>query len=108
MARGQGGQGGPGGGRQFGQGGAAPGGGMGQARGGGPSDVAIIWKLMPDKSVQPVQVKIGITDHTVTQLVSVLHGDLKEGDEVVIGAASARAGGGNRPPGMGGPGGPRR
>lgn len=106
MARGQGGQGAPGGGRQFGQGGPTPGGGMGQ-RGGGPSDVAIIWKLMPDKSVQPVQVKIGITDHTVTQLVSVLHGDLKEGDEVVIGAASARAAG-NRPPGMGGPGGPRR
>lgn len=99
-----GGQGGAGG-RQFGQGGQTPGGGMGGSR--GPSDVAIIWKLMPDKSVKPVQVKIGITDHTVTQLVSVLKGQLNEGDEVVIGAASARAGG-NRPPGMGGPGGPRR
>ena len=108
MARGQAGQGGgrqfgqggPGGSRQFGQGGPTPGGGMGQGR--GPSDVATVWKLMPDKTLKPVQVKIGITDHTNTQLISVLHGDLKEGDEVVIGAASARAGG-NRPPGMGGP-----
>jgi HlyD family secretion protein len=99
-----GGQGGPGGGRQFGQGGATPGGGMAQGR--GPSDTAIVWKLMPDKSVKPVQVKIGITDHTVTQVISVLHGQLNEGDEVVIGAASARSGGA-RPPGMGGPGGPR-
>jgi hypothetical protein len=62
---------------------------------------------MPDKSLQPVQIKTGITDHTVTQLLQPLHGDLKEGDEVVIGAATARAGGGGRPgggmPGVGGP-----
>lgn len=100
---GQGGQG--GGGRQFGQGGPTPGGGMG--RGQAPSDVAIVWKLMPDKSLKPVQIKIGITDHTVTEVVQPLHGDLKEGDEVVIGSASARSGG-NRPggggmPGVGGP-----
>ena len=100
-----GGQGGPGGGgRQFGQGGATPGGGMG--RGQGPSDVAIVWKLMPDKTLKPVQIKIGITDHTVTELVQPLHGELKEGDEVVVGAATARAGGG-RPGGMPGVGGPR-
>jgi len=76
-----------------------PGGGMGQGR--GPSDIAILWKLMPDKTVKPVQVKVGITDHTVTEVVNVLHGDLKEGEEVVIGAASNRS----RPsgPGMGGP-----
>ena len=80
--------------------------------GGGPTDVAIVWKLMPDKSLKPVQVKTGITDHTVTQIVQVLKGQLQEGDEVVIGAASARgAAGGARPGGFGGPGGgggPRR
>ena len=77
------------------------GGGMG--RGPAPTDLAIVWKLMPDKSVTPVQIKIGITDHTVTQVVDVLKGTLKEGDEVVIGAATARAGA-SRPtgPGMGG------
>ena len=95
-----------GGGRQFGQGGPTPGGGMpgGMGRGQGPTDVAIVWKLMPDKSLKPVQIKIGITDHTVTEVVQPLHGDLKEGDEVVIGAASARSGA-NRPGGMPGVGG---
>ena len=82
------------------------GGGMG--RGQAPSDIAIVWKLMPDKSLKPVQIKTGITDHTVTEVIQPLHGDLKGGDEVVIGAASARGGGGgNRPgggmPGVGGP-----
>lgn len=100
---------GQGGGRQMGQGGPTPGGGMG--RGQAPTDIAVVWKLMPDKSLKPVQIKIGITDHTVTEVSQLLHGDLKEGDEVVIGAASARsASGGGRPggmPGVGG-GGPRR
>ena len=63
-------------------------------------DVAVVWKLMPDKSVQPVQVRTGITDHTVTALVEVLHGDLKEGDELVTGSAKASGGSGaNRAPG---------
>ncbi len=106
-----GGQGGPGaaaGGRQMGQGGPFPGGGMagGTPRNQAPTDVAIVWKLMPDKSLQPVQIKTGITDHTVTELVQPLKGELKEGDEVVIGATSAKAGG-NRPGGMPGMGGPR-
>ncbi len=101
--------GGQGGGRQFGQGGPTPGGGMagGMGRGQAPSDVAIVWKLMPDKTLKPVQIRIGITDHTVTEVVQPLHGELKEGDEVVIGAATARAGA-NRPGGMPGMGGPRR
>ena len=61
-----------------------------------------MWKLMPDKTVKPVQVRTGITDHTVTQMVSILHGDLQPGDELVIGAATARTAA--RGPGMG----PRR
>ena len=60
--------------------------------------MAIVWKLLPDKSIQPVQVRVGITDFTVTELVS---GDLKDGDELVTGSTSARASG---PPRMGGPG----
>ena len=101
------GQGGPGGGRQMGQGGSAFGGGA--PRNQAPSDIAIVWKLMPDKTLKPVQIKTGITDHTVTEVVQVLKGDLKEGDEVVIGSAGARSGGANRPGGFGpGGGGPRR
>jgi HlyD family secretion protein len=94
------------GGRQFGQGGPTPGGGMtgGMPRNQAPSDIAILWKLLPDKSLQPVQIKIGITDHTVTEVVQALHGALQQGDEVVIGAASTRAGA-NRPGGMPGVGG---
>ena len=90
----------------MGQGGGCFGGGA--PRNAAPTDVAVVWKLMPDKTLKPVQIKTGITDHTVTALVQVLKGDLKEGDEVVIGAASARAGGGANRPGGFGPGGPRR
>lgn len=67
---------------------------------------AVVWKLLPDKTLLPVQVKIGITDFTMTEMVS---GELKEGDELVTSSTSTRATG---PPrmGAGGPGGgaPRR
>ncbi len=69
-------------------------------------DVAIAWKLSPDKSLIPVQVRTGITDHTVTEVVQVLKGDLKDGDELVTGSTSARSAA-NRP-GMGPMGGPPR
>ncbi|HWR34517.1 MAG TPA: efflux RND transporter periplasmic adaptor subunit [Clostridia bacterium] len=74
-------------------------------------EMALVWKLRQDKSLEPVQVRVGITDHTMTEVAEVLKGDLKEGDELVIGAASANraVGGGATPrPGMGGgAGGPR-
>ena len=85
-----------------GQAGDQPGGGT---KSSAPSDVAIAWKLLPDKTLKPVQIRTGITDHTVTEAVQVLHGDLKEGDELIIGAAGARSGA--RPGGLGGPGGAR-
>ncbi|MBZ5566420.1 MAG: efflux RND transporter periplasmic adaptor subunit [Acidobacteriia bacterium] len=93
-----------GGGYRAGQGGELPGGGM-SARQGPPTDVAIVWKQWPDKTLKPVQVRTGITDHTVTEVVQVLHGELKEGDELVIGASKSgsRPGAsgpmGGRPPG---------
>ncbi len=70
-------------------------------------DVATAWKLGPDKSLIPVQVRTGITDHTVTEVKQVLKGDLEDGDELVTGSTMARGAGA---PGMrvGGPmGGPR-
>src|SRR3954465_2318349 len=58
-------------------------------------DVAIVWKLLPDKSVAPVQIRTGITDHTMTAVGQVLHGELNQGDELVTGTAksSSAAGG---------------
>jgi HlyD family secretion protein len=54
----------------------------------GTSDTAVVWKLLPDKSLQPIQVHIGLTDHTFTALTG---GDLKPGDELVTGATTAKA-----------------
>ena len=70
--------------------------------------MAVIWKLRPDKTLEPVRVRTGITDHTVTEVAQVLSGQLNEGDQVVTGAMTAAASSGSRPPGMGGGGAPRR
>jgi HlyD family secretion protein len=98
--------GGPGGGQGGGQGG--PGGGNGGAtrrqsgnggdgQGGGPSgggmprgsstrdDWGIVWKVLGDKSLQPLRVKLGVTDFTFTAMKE---GTLKPGDELVIGQTS--------------------
>jgi hypothetical protein len=71
-----------------------------------PPDVAVVWKLRPDKSLEPVRLKTGITDHTVTEVTEVLKGGLQEGEELVIGSATVSARPGMGAPGMGG--GPRR
>jgi len=38
----------------------------------------VLWKLRSDKTPEPVRVRTGITDHTVTEIVQVLKGDVKE------------------------------
>jgi HlyD family secretion protein len=48
------------------------------------TDTAVVWKLHSDNSMEPVKVSLGITDHAFTEVNSVLKGQLKEGDEVVI------------------------
>jgi HlyD family secretion protein len=71
-------------------------------------DVAVVWKLRLDKTLEPVRIRTGITDHTVTEVAQVLNGQLQEGEELVTGAM-ANASSSSRPPGsspMGGP--PRR
>jgi HlyD family secretion protein len=45
---------------------------------------AVVWKLHPDQSMEPVKVSLGITDHAYTEVSAVLKGDLKEGDDVII------------------------
>lgn len=63
---------------------------------------AVIWKLDAKKLLEPVQIKLGITDHTTTEVAQVLKGSLNPGDQVVTGAAASKATGTNAAPGMGG------
>ncbi len=45
---------------------------------------AVVWKLHPDNTIEPVKVTLGITDHAYTEVGAVIKGDLKEGDDVII------------------------
>ena len=70
---------------------AARGAGEGQHGGGAAQrtprvDVSVIWKLLPDKTLQPVRIRTGITDHTLTEVAQVLNGQLDPDDELVTGA----------------------
>jgi HlyD family secretion protein len=64
-------------------------------------DVAVVWKLRPDKTLEPVRIRTGITDHTVTEVAQVLNGQLNEGDELITGAAAGSSAA-TRAPGLGG------
>jgi HlyD family secretion protein len=48
------------------------------------AETAVVWKLHPDKTMEPVKVSLGITDHAYTEITSVLNGEVKQGDDVVI------------------------
>jgi HlyD family secretion protein len=48
------------------------------------ADTAVVWKLDPDNSMEPVKVSIGITDHAFTEVKALLKGELKEGEPVII------------------------
>jgi len=48
------------------------------------AETAVVWKLHSDNSMEPVKVLLGITDHSYTQVGTVLNGKLNEGDELVI------------------------
>lgn len=68
------------------------------------SETAVVWKVAPDGSIEPVRINLGITDHTFTE-VAQMQGELKESDEVVTGANTL----GRSPSRPGGPmGGPPR
>ncbi len=48
------------------------------------SDSAVVWKLHADNTLEPVKISIGITDHAYTEVRSVLKGELKPEDDVII------------------------
>jgi len=54
------------------------------------NDSVVVWKLHPDKSMEPVKIALGITDHAFTEVTAVLRGDLKEGDDVIIRSVVAK------------------
>jgi HlyD family secretion protein len=68
-------------------------------------DTQVVWKLSADNSLDPVRIKTGITDHTFTEVVQDLNGELKAGEDLVTGVAQGRASG--NAPRPGGPGAPR-
>src|SRR6184192_1764386 len=96
------GQGGATGGRQWrGRGEGTPGGG---AEGGQPQqqrtqrqDVTVVWKLRPDKTLEPVRIRTGITDHTMTEVLQVMNGQLNEGDQLITGATTTPSAASTRP-----------
>src|ERR1700693_627750 len=42
------------------------------------AETAVVWKLHPDNSMEPVKVSLGITDHAYTEANAILKGELKE------------------------------
>ena len=70
---------------------ARPTGGAGTsvARPAGRED-SVVWKLRADGSLEPVQVSLGITDHTYTEVTGVLVGSLQAGDDVVTTSTLAK------------------
>ncbi len=84
-----------------------PPGGADSAEGRGPKyDTQVVWKLLADKSLEPVRIKTGITDHTFTELVQDLNGEIKAGDDLVTGVAQGGRSSSSAPR-PGGPGTPR-
>src|SRR5260370_13450044 len=61
-------------------------------------EVAVLWKLHSDQTLEPVKIRTGITDHTVTEVAEVVKGEVKEGEELVTGSMTASKTSG---PGMG-------
>jgi HlyD family secretion protein len=60
------------------------------------AESVVVWKLQADKTVVPVQIALGLTDHAYTEVTSVLRGTLGAGDDVVTGSLSPTTSG---PPG---------
>jgi HlyD family secretion protein len=91
--------------RRRGIGGAGPAfsgrgaGGGGGGGGGGMRAMQTIWVLDAENKLKPAQIRAGITDGHYTEVVG---GDLKEGDNVVVGLATSKVEG-PPPPGAQGP-----
>ena len=66
------------------------------------ASMAVVWKMNADKSLEPVLIKLGITDHTTTEVVQVMKGSLNPQDTLITGAAANKsASAASAAPGMG-------
>ena len=54
---------------------------------------AVVWKIRDDGSLEPVQIVLGITDHSYTELKGTRRGELREGEEIVTGSVGGPSGG---------------
>jgi HlyD family secretion protein len=54
------------------------------------ADTAVVWKLHPDNTMEPVKISLGITDHAFTEVTAVIKGELKDGDDLVIRSVVAK------------------
>jgi HlyD family secretion protein len=70
---------------------------------GSKNEARLVWKLVSGSTIEPVRIKIGITDHTNTELLQTINGSLKPGDPLITGVAQNR--GSEK---AAGPAGPRR
>jgi HlyD family secretion protein len=55
------------------------------------ADTAVVWKLHPDKTMEPVKISLGITDHAYTEISAVIKGELKQDDDVIIRSVTAKS-----------------
>jgi HlyD family secretion protein len=52
---------------------------------------ALVWKLRVDKSIEPVRVTLGVTDHAYTEVTGVTKGKLNVDDDVVIASVGSKS-----------------
>jgi hypothetical protein len=62
-----------------------------QPASGQQTTMAVVWKMDADKSLEPVLIKLGITDHTTTEVAQVVKGSLNQQDQVVTGSAASKS-----------------
>jgi HlyD family secretion protein len=73
----------------------------GRGRGADGAKTATVHTLGPDKKLKPISIRTGITDGRFTQVIS---GELKVGDELVVGVATSKVESAAPMGGQGGPG----
>jgi len=54
------------------------------------ADTAVVWKLRPDNTMEPVRVSLGITDHAFTEVTAAPKGELHEGEDLIIRSVVAK------------------
>jgi HlyD family secretion protein len=53
-------------------------------------ETAVVWKLGANKTLEPVQIELGITDHAYTEVAAVIKGDVRVDDNVVTASVESK------------------